>query len=351
MNCLFQACASKSSLLRVDARPSDPVLQREADRALHRCLRAAASLLGAYHQHLPLSSGDVYPPALRRALEELSAVATAAAALGHAPDLARELAADVHRLGAAAEKHWGPRETTAVPAAGAKVDAGGAGGGGGGKSKKTPPAKKVDIGLINNLAREKFGAAAAAAAAAATSPKKTNLKRQQRLRLLQSRKHHLQGREVSRHKVILPKGNRLLEERARRARERRFGEEAGGPSQSSSSVKPPLQGTASLDYYFSNIVSSLRPPPHLDFPFSPTRPGPKILNLDNDELGRPSLRSPLDDFSGPDAVAVAARASRAAASLVGLLSDRLAEEVVRDVCAEMSSADMVDRLFRGEFRE
>ncbi len=330
--------SAQGSLSRLNSKPNDPSLQREADSRLLRTLRVSISLLRAYQQHLPLASGRVYPrPALEKALEVLASVSILVATLGYEPNSAREFAADVGRLRAAAERHWSEREkpTVAQKKEGRKSDPG--------------SNRKNTIDLINNLAREKFGAAAAAS----TSPKKTNIKRQQQ----QQQKAFINAKQIRRTKqqVILPKGNKLLEERARQSRARRFGEEG---ERNITQKRGTL--TAFADDHFANTAERQEEESKIE---SDGCGGPLFMELDREELDfvlrhrrretkkhhgqeralflQLSSKRPLWASSASDPSVVPC--------LVGLLADKVVDEAVRDVCSEMSSRDVIEKIFRSEF--
>ncbi len=270
----------------------------------------------------------MYPrAALDKALDALSGASRVAADLGYN---SREMTEDVDRLRTAAEKHWNGEEKEEVAA-----DT---------KMKGGSRDKKVALEVINNLAREKFGAAATA-----TSPKKTNIKRQQ---FLATQKRGQTAKKKQ--NVVLPRGNRLLEERARLARAKRMMADQSMPESDDGRKRVT---TFSVDH-FPDAATSITTPRPLSSRVS-LRPhsrcssglgGRRTIDLDEDELEH-ILKHRRRQIPPPRPTSLQlGTAPESSFSLAGLLADKLVGEAVRDVCQEVAGVDMVTRLFKSEFK-
>jgi len=261
---------------RLRAQPASVKLRRSAEEALIKSLRSVTNSLKAYQAHLRLGARVKYPESIRKCLPEMSVTAAAARMLSYASE---EFEQDVARLAKAAVK-----EAKEV------------------KRRQSQPKDKqsthklANLELINNLAREKFGAAV-------SSPKKTNLRVAQESQQASPRSMN----------VILPRPNRLLEDRSRVARAKRYGRHLHS-------------GPPARHYAYSS----------------------RVIDLDEEELAfilRHRRRQEEEERDESHSIPT----SQSMAYLATSLADAAVERAVADVVGEMSAAQhVVDRLFRLE---
>ncbi len=327
-----QVLACSTALGRLYTQPRSPKLQLLADGCLQRSLRTSHSVLKAYLGHLPLSQGRVYPRGLDDVLDLLLEVAQHSLKLGYK---AAEFKEDVEKLAAAARSFHTEVEEKRRRSM---------------TDKTTTETSKIQI--INNLARERFGEVA---------KKATNIKKKNP-------------------SVILPRGNKLLDHRASLARRKRFGvqDHMVGREEISSGSDDHLRGFSSqprlgvqdavenekeeestqkwteggcgndqLQTTTTERVGRTLSPPD-GFSDSRNERGRLMLDLDDEEFARIVAsrrtrtnrgvsRSLFNDIGGDPM------------RTIGDLSDRLADELIKDVCDEMASPRLLENILKHEF--
>lgn len=133
----------QGAFVKFGQKPHDVARKVEVNQRLHTVLRNFHLILIAYLKHLPLSGGHVYPSSLFKAIEIMRRLTKSARSLGY-DDQCSSLAYDLERLSNAAktfERKFHEVSANLKPSS----------------SPKKEKRKKLDIGMVNNLAKERFG--------------------------------------------------------------------------------------------------------------------------------------------------------------------------------------------------